>query len=29
MINKFHTVNAAKRVECDSDEYNDRVCQLF
>lgn len=29
MINKFHTVNAAKWVECDSDEYNDRVCQLF
>lgn len=29
MINKFHTVNAAKRVECDSDEYNDHVRQRF
>lgn len=22
MINKFHTVNVAKWVECDSDEHN-------
>lgn len=28
MINKFYTVNAAKWVDCDSDEYNDRVRQL-
>ena len=29
MINKFHTVNVAKWVECDSDEHNDRVRQRF
>lgn len=29
MINKFHAVNAAKWVECDGNEYNDRVRQRF
>lgn len=28
MINKFHAVDVAKWVECDSDEHNDRVRQL-